>query len=61
MLADQCTYVSLTVDLWSDRRCRSFMGVTAHFIEGEVLDSAVLCCKKFEGMNIWDFTFTGFF
>ena len=26
-------HVTLTVDIWSDRRCRSFIGITCHFID----------------------------
>ena len=29
---DSTEHVTLTVDGWSDRRCRSFLGVTCHFI-----------------------------
>ena len=29
---DSVAHVTLTVDGWSDRRCRSFLGVTCHFI-----------------------------
>ena len=28
-------FISLTVDIWSDRRLKSFLGVTAHFIDSE--------------------------
>ena len=46
---DEIRYVSLTVDLWSDRRVRSYMGITAHFVEKDSLSTAVLCCRQFEG------------
>lgn len=29
-------HVTLTVDGWSDRRCRSFLGVTCHFIDNKM-------------------------
>ncbi|CAF2562524.1 unnamed protein product [Rotaria sp. Silwood2] len=29
---DATDYLTLTVDGWSDRRCRSFLGITCHFI-----------------------------
>ena len=48
--SEECKYISLTVDLWSDRRMRSYMGVTAHFIENDQLSRAVLCCQKFDGL-----------
>lgn len=34
--------VTLTVDAWSDRRCRSFLGVTAHFVDHNMLPQAHL-------------------
>ena len=48
--SEERKYISLTVDLWSDRRMRSYMGVTAHFIENDQLSRAVLCCQKFDGL-----------
>lgn len=42
--------VSLTVDIWSDRRLRSYLGITVHFIECDMqLSSALLCCERFHG------------
>ncbi|CAF3962704.1 unnamed protein product, partial [Rotaria magnacalcarata] len=29
-------HVTLTVDIWSDRRCRSFIGITCHFIDQKI-------------------------
>lgn len=28
-------YITITVDSWSDRKCRSFIGVSAHFLNAE--------------------------
>lgn len=36
------SYVTLTVDVWSDRRCRSFLGVTCHFIDDKMMPQAYL-------------------
>jgi hypothetical protein len=33
---DTVDHVTLTVDGWSDRRCRSFLGVTCHFINSKM-------------------------
>lgn len=45
-------YLSLTVDLWTDRQLRSFMGVTVHFFDSNYeLKTNVLACKLFEGRN----------
>ena len=45
--------VSITLDLWSDRRMRSFIGITAHVIKElqEKLEMATLtlCCEQFIG------------
>jgi hypothetical protein len=35
-------HVTLTVDGWSDRRCRSFLGITCHFINNKMMSQAYL-------------------
>ena len=35
-------YVTLTIDVWSDRRCRSFLGITCHFIDNKMMPQAYL-------------------
>jgi hypothetical protein len=35
-------HVTLTVDGWSDRRCRSFLGITCHFINNKMMPQAYL-------------------
>lgn len=45
-------WVSLTIDMWSDRRIRSFMGVTVHFVNSEMtFESCLLECASFEGSH----------
>ena len=46
-------FVSLTVDLWKDRRMRSFIGITAHFIDATLFQfkSLVLACKPIFGSH----------
>lgn len=39
---DSVEHVTLTVDGWSDRRCRSFLGVTCHFINRRMEPQAYL-------------------
>jgi hypothetical protein len=39
---DNIDYLTLTVDGWSDRRCRSFLGITCHFIDSKMISHAVL-------------------
>lgn len=41
--------VSITIDLWTDRRMRSFMGVTAHYIYQGELCSSLLDCRYVTG------------
>uniref|UniRef100_A0A096M2K3 BED-type domain-containing protein n=1 Tax=Poecilia formosa TaxID=48698 RepID=A0A096M2K3_POEFO len=47
--------VSLTTDLWSDRRLRSFLGVTAHVCykskDCYALESYLLDCRRFTGRH----------
>lgn len=47
--------VSVTVDIWSDRRMRGFLGVTAHWLSTEDLSlqlkSQLLACNRFKGSH----------
>ena len=47
--------VNTTVDIWSDRKMRSFLGITAHMIEEEnnnlKLVSYTLLCQRFLGKH----------
>ncbi|XP_060753962.1 uncharacterized protein LOC132864530 [Neoarius graeffei] len=47
--------LSVTVDIWSDRKMRGFLGVTAHWLDigegGLVLKSALLACNRFSGSH----------
>ena len=43
-------HVSLTLDIWSDRKMRSYLGVTVHFLEDGQLESALLSCDRFKGV-----------
>lgn len=36
------SYVTLTVDIWSDRRCRSFLGITCHYLDDKMIPQAHL-------------------
>ena len=48
-------HVSVTVDIWSDRKMRGFLGVTVHWIEKEAeriqLKSNLLACERFKGSH----------
>lgn len=38
----QINYLTLTIDAWSDRRHRSFLGITCHFIDNNMIPQAFL-------------------
>ena len=44
-----CKLVSVTLDIWSDRTMRGFLGLTVHFIDGYALKSGVLAVPRFVG------------
>ncbi|KAI7808688.1 hypothetical protein IRJ41_011592 [Triplophysa rosa] len=48
-------HVSVTVDIWSDRKMRGFLGVTVHWIEKEAeriqLKTNLLACNRFKGSH----------
>lgn len=45
--------ISVTVDIWTDRKMRAFLGVTAHYLSpnDHQLKSALLCCERMSGKN----------
>lgn len=45
-------YVAVTIDIWSDRTVRSFLGVTVHYILQSKLCSSLLACKRLSGKII---------
>lgn len=50
----QVPCVSLTIDIWSNRQLRSYIGITAHFILNWKLHTALLTCKRFHGRHTAD-------
>lgn len=43
-------FLSITVDIWSDRRLRAFIGLTCHFVdEFFEFKSIVLACRNLNG------------
>lgn len=48
-------YVSVTVDIWSDRKMREFLGVTVHCMERDAervqLKTNLLACNRFKGSH----------
>ena len=47
-------YVSLTVDIWTDRRQHSFLAATVHFFENGVPQSKLASFKSFKGSHTGD-------
>ena len=43
--------VYLTVDMWSSREMRSYIGITSHFVADFVLESQMVACKRFRGSH----------
>lgn len=43
--------VCLTIDLWSSRQMRGFLGITGHFILDWAMKSVMICCKIFKGRH----------
>ena len=41
----------LTVDIWSNRQMKSYLGVTGHFIIDFTLHSVMLSCRRFRGSH----------
>jgi hypothetical protein len=46
-------YVCTTADIWSSHN-RSYMGMTAHWIDGYERKSATLACRRFVGSHTYD-------
>lgn len=53
-LKDKLTSVEnicLTVDLWSNRQMRGFIGITGHFILNWQIESVMIVCKRVKGRH----------
>ncbi|CAB3986899.1 zinc finger BED domain-containing 4-like [Paramuricea clavata] len=61
---EQKSWVFTTVDIWSDRKMRGYLGVTAHAIEVEKpninLKSYLLSCNRFTGSHTGEKISTAF-
>ena len=44
MKLSEAKLVSVTLDIWSDRTMRGFLGLTVHFIDGYALKSCAMVC-----------------
>ena len=47
----QAQSVCLTIDLWSNRQMRGFIGITGHCIINWTMESVMLACKRFTGRH----------
>ena len=54
----QAQDLCLTVDLWSSRDMRSFLGITGHFILDYTLQSIMITCCRFKGSHTGDRIFS---
>ena len=53
---EHITTLSLTLDIWTDRKTRGYLGVTAHYIDlSNSLQSSVLAVKRFIGKILYLF------
>lgn len=43
--------VCLTIDLWSNRQMKGFLGITGHFILDWCMKSIMVSCKRFKGKH----------
>ena len=48
---ERCSSICLTSDIWTDRRCHSYLGVTAHTLTGGVPSSDLLAFKTVQGSH----------
>ena len=48
---DNVTDICLTIDLWSSRDMRSFVGITGHYTKDYQLQSVMLACQRFRGSH----------
>jgi len=44
-------HICLTVDLWSNRAMKGFLGITAHYLLNWEMKSAMIACKRFKGRH----------
>ena len=49
MKLSEAKSVSVTLDIWSDKTMRGYLGLTVHFIDGYALKSGVLAVPRFVG------------
>ena len=54
----QAQDLCLTVDIWSSRDMRSFLGITGHFILDYTLHSIMISCSRFKGSHTGDRIFS---
>jgi hypothetical protein len=43
--------VCLTIDIWSNRQMRGFLGITGHYINEWQMKSVMICCRRFKGKH----------
>ena len=43
--------VCLTIDMWSNRQMKGFLGITGHYIVDWTMQSVMIACKRFKGKH----------
>ena len=59
-LLQKASHVSVTLDMWSNRQMKSFIGFTGHFVDDGTLRSVMLACKRFHGRHNADNIFQAY-
>ena len=50
--------VCVTVDMWTNRQIRSYLGMTGYFVDDWTLKSSILSCTRFNGRHTADNIYT---
>jgi hypothetical protein len=53
-VCNRCSHVSLTLDVWTDRRMRSYLGVTMHTVIDDDFQPFLLSFERLEGKHSGD-------
>ena len=59
-LLQQVSHVTVTLDMWSNRQMKSFIGFTGYFVDNGALHSVMLACKRFHGRHTADNIFQAY-
>ena len=57
---NQANHLAITIDLWSNRQMKAFLGITAHYIIDWEMKSAMLACRRMKGSHTSDNIYESF-